>query len=228
MRRTSLIALSSSIIAMAASISLALYRVSDKGAWPKNWPKELDLLRNQSRTLTHHSADIHEIPFTNREECESAWPHILTLKSKGVPLQLLGSPHNRASNPIKAGVRIHCPHTGELVAPDGKVYPSVAKSGIPAEKFLKVGPPWPDYLKSGSGTLPEYVVVEEGKWQPFDRKQAKRYKLLFTIRRTQTAIELIVDGDIVDLNRIPLPPDTPIIDKRFKERHDKTDTDDDK
>jgi hypothetical protein len=30
-------------------------------------------------------------------------------------------------------------------------------------------------------------------------------------------IELIVDGDIVDLNRIPLPPDTPIIDERFKE-----------
>jgi hypothetical protein len=29
---------------------------------------------------------------------------------------------------------------------------------------------------------------------------------------------LIVDGDIVDLNRIPLPPDTPIIDERFKER----------
>jgi hypothetical protein len=30
-------------------------------------------------------------------------------------------------------------------------------------------------------------------------------------------IELIVDGDIVDLNRIPLPPDTPIIDERFKD-----------
>jgi hypothetical protein len=29
-------------------------------------------------------------------------------------------------------------------------------------------------------------------------------------------IELIVDGKIVDLNRIPLPRDTPIIDERFK------------
>jgi hypothetical protein len=29
-------------------------------------------------------------------------------------------------------------------------------------------------------------------------------------------IELIVDGDVVDLNRIPLPADTPIIDKRFQ------------
>jgi hypothetical protein len=29
-------------------------------------------------------------------------------------------------------------------------------------------------------------------------------------------IELVVDGEIVDLNRIPLPADTPIIDQRFK------------
>lgn len=32
-----------------------------------------------------------------------------------------------------------------------------------------------------------------------------------------TYIELVVDGDIVDLNRIPLPSDTPIIDERFKQ-----------
>jgi hypothetical protein len=31
-----------------------------------------------------------------------------------------------------------------------------------------------------------------------------------------TYIELLVDGDVVDLNRIPLPADTPIIDERFK------------
>ena len=31
-----------------------------------------------------------------------------------------------------------------------------------------------------------------------------------------TFFELVVDGDIVDLNRIALPADTPIIDERFK------------
>ena len=36
------------------------------------------------------------------------------------------------------------------------------------------------------------------------------------MKRTIT-IELIVDGEIVDLNRIPLPPDTPIIDERFND-----------
>lgn len=32
-----------------------------------------------------------------------------------------------------------------------------------------------------------------------------------------TYIELVVDGQIVDLNRIALPVDTPIVDERFKE-----------
>ena len=36
-----------------------------------------------------------------------------------------------------------------------------------------------------------------------------------------TYIELVVDGEIVDLNRIPLPPDTPIIDERFKDAKNK-------
>ena len=38
-----------------------------------------------------------------------------------------------------------------------------------------------------------------------------------------TYIELVVDGEIVDLNRIPLPADTPIIDKapRFQMSHAK-------
>lgn len=36
-----------------------------------------------------------------------------------------------------------------------------------------------------------------------------------------TYIELVVDGDIVDLNRISLPPNTLIIDKRFDEAEKK-------
>src|SRR2546429_2936480 len=29
----------------------AIYEVSDEGTWPKSWPKELETLRKQSRTL---------------------------------------------------------------------------------------------------------------------------------------------------------------------------------
>lgn len=37
-----------------------------------------------------------------------------------------------------------------------------------------------------------------------------------------TYIELVVDGNIVDLNRIPLPADTPIIDHRFEDARNKS------
>ena len=40
-------------------------------------------------------------------------------------------------------------------------------------------------------------------------------------RTNATYIELVVDGEIVDLNRIPLPADTLIIDERFKDEKKK-------
>lgn len=40
-------------------------------------------------------------------------------------------------------------------------------------------------------------------------------------RTTATYIELVVDGEIVDLNRLPLPADTLIIDERFKDEKQK-------
>jgi hypothetical protein len=38
-----------------------------------------------------------------------------------------------------------------------------------------------------------------------------------TKRSNTTFIELAVDGEIVDLNRIPLPAHSPIVDERFKD-----------
>jgi hypothetical protein len=54
-----------------------------------------------------------------------------------------------------------------------------------------------------AGTKPE--VVPRGEGDKLYRRLRANY------------IELIVDGKIVDLNRLPLPTDTPIIDKRFVE-----------
>ena len=72
--------------------------------------------------------------------------------------------------------------------------------------------------------MPEYVVDQNGKWAPYTEKDPKERNM----RRARIDIELIVDGDIVDLNRIPLPADTPIIDKRFKEQPKKTNAADSK
>jgi hypothetical protein len=132
------------------SAAYAIYGVNNEGTWPKSWPKELEPLRKQSKTFVGPEApEIHyQIPFAKREEFESAWPYILKVKGKGVPLKLLRGPHTWLGT-VNAGVCIHCPPAGsdEQINPD--------------------------------------------------------------------AIDLIVDGQIVDLNRIPLPPDTPIIDARF-------------
>ena len=83
------------------------------------------------------------IPFATREEFESAWPHILKVKSKGASITLLRGPHVHVETAKTAGVLI----------------------------------------------LP----------------------------LSDTSIVLVVDGEIVDLNRIAFPAETPIIDERFKD-----------
>ena len=125
------------------------------GTWPKSWPKELEPLRKQAWTWEHSLGGVsYDIPFASREEFESAWPHILKLKSKGAPITLLRGPHVRVRPAKTAGVRI-----------------------LPALKAVSAGP------------------------------------------LSVTRIVLVVDGDIVDLNRIRLPADTPIVDKRFTDRN---------
>lgn len=214
--------IAASIVLCAVCSVYALYEITNEGAWPKNWPKELEPLRKQSRTLIHSQLGIHEIGFTSRAEFEAAWPHILAVKSKKAPLILLSSHDKKLGEKFKAGVRILSPRTGTLVTPKGTHYPPGAESAIGDGKFLKIGPPWPEHIKSESGGLPKYVVYGNGKWAAYTEKKLKEYystKKEYIIRRARIDIELVVDGDIVDLNRIPLPPDTPIIDKRFKSRH---------
>ena len=82
---------------------------------------------------------------------------------------------------------------------------------------LESGPPWPKEIISEQGTLPEYVQGKKinGRitWVPAKVGERKRGRY-----RARIDLELVVDGDIIDLNRIPLPKDTPIIDKRFEDK----------
>ena len=72
-----------------------------------------------------------------------------------------------------------------------------------------------DFMKVGSAgvivhTPPIYKDREADREEPIlgqDNPHATWMKTSY--------IELVVDGEIVDLNRIPLPADTPIIDQRF-------------
>jgi hypothetical protein len=142
------------------------YLVENRGSWPESWPKELEGLRKQSRTLAGPLAPPlaplrhYAIPFAKREAFEAAWPQLLKVKSPGAPIVLKRAPSYWLDE-SKAGVCIHTPPEGEA--------------------------PLADATKAG-GRLEQTIYIE-----------------------------LIVDGEIVDLNRIPLPPDTPIIDERFKD-----------
>lgn len=145
---------------LLAGTAHALYSVSNTGDWPKSWPKELEPLRKQSRTLDGPlDPQLHyAIHFTKREEFEAAWPHILKVKGKGAPIHLVRGVNFFLGKEAKAGVVIHEP---------------------PPDQQKKADAP-------GNA---EHTYF----------------------------IELVVDGQIVDLNRIPLPAGTPIIDERFKD-----------
>src|SRR5262249_45822626 len=95
------------------------YGVTDQGTWPKSWPKELEPLRKQARTFEGPAApNLHyAIRFTTQEEFESAWPHILKVKSKGAPLHLKHGPNFFLGEHCKASVVVHCPPLGQADNP---------------------------------------------------------------------------------------------------------------
>ena len=174
MRRTLALLVGIAFFAVC-SIAYGLYDFADKGLWPASWPKELEPLRKQATTLVGPNRTLEDppglprhylIPFTKREEFESAWPHFLKVKSKGAPIILVRAPKTDFMAIKPAGVLIHSPREGSK-RPEEPLSTGYAEGNMRA------------------------------RW------------------RWTTFIELIVDGDIVDLNRIPLPADTPIIDERF-------------
>ncbi len=81
------------------------------GTWPETWPGEMEPFRNQSRTSIGGDIETtcYEIPFSNRKDFESVWPHLLKVKSSGAPLILLAAPHKSQGEQFSAMVRICCP-----------------------------------------------------------------------------------------------------------------------
>jgi hypothetical protein len=162
------------VLAIVCSVVHADYSVWDKGIWPESWPKEMEPLRKQARTF-EGPVQLYRrylIPFTNREEFEAAWPHLVKVKSKGAPIILMRGPKTDFFEVKPGGVLIQTPpvQTDKVANPE---------TPLPGEMDVRT------------------------KWM------------------NTTFIELVVDGQIVDLNRIPLPPDAPIVDERFKDKKNK-------
>jgi hypothetical protein len=157
------IGLSGVLILFMAVAARADYSVEDRGSWPDTWPKELEALRGQARTLEGPLVPLlhYAIPFDKREAFEAAWPHLVKVKSPGAPIVLHRGPTFWLRDGATAGVIVHTPPAGQA----------------PIEDASKIG-----------GRIERTIYIE-----------------------------LIVDGQIVDLNRIELPKDTPISDERFKD-----------
>ena len=193
------------VLAISATLALASTLVAPHGRWPVTWPKELESLRSRATTLhvgMGNQETVYEIPFESRQEFEAAWPHILSLRSKGSPIFLQPGPTRYSSIPptIKAGVLILAPCSPVVgpVMPDGAT--------------LHSGPPWPESIKSPSGELPEYVVAENGQWVPYTTNTQLYLSFKY---RARVDVMLIVDGDIVDTNRLAFPKDVKLIPGHF-------------
>lgn len=172
---------------------------------PDSWPAELRSLGNRTKEIgVQHGIQEtdYEIPFYSAEEFEKAWPHILSLKSKGAPLILEKSPstYGVSGSTLEVGVRVLCPPGTEIVG------------GDPTGKARYVfNLPWQDPKPDESIESPEYIEMEGGKWV-----SQKDGQPLTEGVRARVDVVLVVDGKVIDLNRIKLPENTTIIDHRFK------------
>ena len=152
--------------------AFALYSVIDRGTWPKSWPKELESLRGQSRTLVgpmvlnRHYA----IPFEDRDAFEAAWPHVLKVRHPQSPIILMRGPNFFLGGETKAGIVVHSPPAPPKGQPQPKEAPIAG------------------------------VENPRTRWS------------------TATYIELVVDGRVVDLDRIEIPDGIEIIDERKHEQ----------
>ncbi|MFA6243161.1 MAG: hypothetical protein WC655_19645 [Candidatus Hydrogenedentales bacterium] len=187
-------------IGLLAWASFAFVEIRDGGEWPNTWAKELEQLRERAETRLSETGIAYHVPFEDRDEFESAWPYILELTDKGSTLTLLPyAPNDSKGAPLLPSVGLQCPPPDRYETVDGRSFPILAT--------------FPDYIRNAQGELPEYVEKdkESGKWVEVDRTKAQG---IWT--RARIDISVRVDGSIVDLNRIRLPYNLRIIDRRFE------------
>jgi len=172
MKRTAGI-LATLLVGVVAAQLFADVSIENRGRWPESWPQELEPLREKSRTIEGPLAGFlhYEIPFSDRDAFESAWSHLLKVRSPEYPITLIRSPYTGTGatkgSSMKAGVLINS-------------FPSANSTSDPATSDAPA-----------KATTPKSTNA--------------------------TVIVLVVDGEVVDLNRIPLPKNTYIQDERFKD-----------
>lgn len=189
-------------LAVIAPLCSGLVMVHGSPDAPTAWPDDLRAAI-KCGTLwgiaTGTQENLYEFPLSDRGEFERLWPELLKLQSPGAPLTLYRTePNTFFHHSNVASVRIHTPASNQ--------WPVKLRGG----KQLTLGPPWPDSILDMAGHLPAFVVATQDGWKPVSPND----RSLGFHHRARTEIDLVVDGVIIDLNRIPLPENTLIIDRR--------------
>ena len=201
--------------------SVLAYGVSSRGGnWPDNWPRELEPFRERAESVIYGVTvwtQYYIIEFSAREEFETLWPTVLRLKSKGAPIQLRTpatpktTPNDRRIVYDKPQLWIICPPQDEgkyELSPDGT--------------YKYVGP-WTDHLEPPESALPRHMVKRkrDGKWVVWKGSQFHA-EYDGPARQARVELALYVDGEVIDLNRIRIPENTPIEDNRVFDRSSET------
>jgi hypothetical protein len=212
-------------VLLGSSLARALILPSNEGRWPTTWPKELEPLRKQSKTLgvaTGTQENIYTILFETREDFEKYWPILMSLRTPRSPLTLsrVGTVEKGWGDLLSNAspcVRIRAPSGGYVggTPKDGRLDLKELEAGT----MLFAGAPWPKDMEGPNGELPEYVTSVRSpigtlSWTSIN---AVPKKDLGFHHRARIDIELVIDGKIIDLNRIKLPTDAHLNDRRFPE-----------
>jgi len=214
------------LVLAATPLWLAMARTGEGGAWPNDWPVELEDVRAQATTTRWDRTPgelLYQIPFESREQFEVAWPGILRAKSRGGTLTLyrVGSPGEGWPGVSNEGpaVRILAPSGGYSALTERQRGPQPQtlddmEALVEQGNALHADEPWPESAFLPNGDLAEYVTIEfvDGRmtWVAAGQDDGR----LRDLHRARVDIVLVVDGQVIDLNRIRLPADTKVIDKR--------------
>ena len=201
------------MLSITISCVYGAMRMRNGGDWPENWPEQLEPLRGSATTgdfSAGSQATYYYIEFSDREQFERVWPCLLQVKSKGAPLTLMTvdtpktDPNDRRFLHAKPTVLLACPAQGNY-------------SKMPDGSYSHRGD-WTEDIESQltDGVLPQFVGKDSttGDWTIITNPRDPNSMRFGFLQQSRVEIILYIDGEIIDMNRIRLPENTPIEDRR--------------
>jgi hypothetical protein len=200
---------------VASVLALTVY--GPVSAWPKSWPGEFNDYLDDALHVNPPSLLMREIRydihFDEREAFERLWPAVLKVVTDGAPLTLRAFKPNDGPSALD---RFYSkPYLSISVPPTIAIPQSMPPSLLPRKLEI---------VRLPSGEPTEYVRWQDEGWRPFEPKRPKNTEELKQQLdrgpgiRARTEVTLYVDGNVIDLNRIPLPDHVPIVNERELDR----------